>query len=75
MIFKLLIIFMPLILNGCAIYQFKNGDCELSIWSMREVRAGDIRISKNCSLTGGAEQLNYNQQQMMMMQKMVEKIP
>lgn len=72
---RLLIVFLPLILNACAVYEFKNGDCELKIWSMREVRAGDIRISKNCSLTGGADQLNYNEQQMLIMQKMVEKIP
>jgi len=62
-------------LSGCAIYQFKNGDCELNIWSMREVLVGDIRISKNCALTGGAAELSYNEQQMLILKKMVEKIP
>ena len=75
MMFKRLILLMSLLLNSCAFYEFKHGDCQLKIWSMREIRAGDLRISKNCALTGGAEQLNYNEQQMMIMQKMVEKIP
>lgn len=73
--FRIFIALCLVQLSGCAVYEFKHGDCELKIWSMREVRAGDIRISKNCALTGGAEQMNYNDQQMVILQKMVEKIP
>lgn len=62
-------------LTGCAHYAYKNGDCSLSVWSMREIKAGDIRITKNCSLTGGADGMTYNEQQMMIFQELVKKIP
>jgi len=62
-------------LSACAMYKFKNEECELTIWSMREVKAGDIRISKNCALTGGAAGMTYNEQQMQIFQELVKKIP
>ena len=66
---------LPVILSGCAMYEFKNENCGLRIWSMREVNVANIRISKNCALTGGAEGMTYNEQQMAIFQKLVEKIP
>jgi len=36
--------------------------CDTQIKSMREVKAGDIKVSTKCALTGGAESLTGNQQ-------------
>jgi len=70
-----LIAWVLLAMPGCAIYQFKAGDCSLSIYSMREIQAGDVRINKDCALKGGAEKMNYNDQQMLMLNELVKKIP
>lgn len=67
-------------LTGCANYIYKHADvdgssCELTIWSMREIQAGDIRISKKCTLTGGADAMTYNQLQMEALTSLISKIP
>jgi len=73
---KIFFIFLALVsTTGCAIYRYQNDNCTLSIYSMREVKAGDIRISKTCAVTGGAEGMSYNEQQLQIMQKIVDKIP
>jgi len=62
-------------MSGCAIYKYESGDCKLSIYSMREMQAGDLGINENCALTGGAEKLNYNEQQLLILNELVKKIP
>lgn len=64
-----------LIMPGCAIYQYESGDCKLSIYSMREMQASDLNISESCALTGGAEQMSYNEKQMLIFNELVKKIP
>lgn len=44
--------------------EVKTDKCTTNIKSMREVKAGDIKVSTKCALTGGAEALNSNQQMM-----------
>lgn len=71
----LIVMFLLLLLSGCVRYAYQNGDCELTIWSMREIEAGSLRISKSCALTGGADGMKYNEQQMLIFQELVKKIP
>lgn len=56
--------------------------CELSILSMREIKAGDIKISKGCALTGSGEKLGVNEKMLELMSETVglmsdavEKVP
>ena len=58
--------------SGCVRYDYKRvnvaGDeCHLNIWSMREIQAGSIRLSKSCALTGGADGMTYNAEMMKVM--------
>jgi len=77
----LLALLVIVILSGCgASYQYKhvsaNGtSCQLTIWSARDVQAGDIKISKSCALSGGADSLTANQQAMEAISSLVQKIP
>jgi len=59
-----LTIALLLLLQGCAVYQYEHkmdGSCSLYISSMREVKAGDLKISKSCALSGNAEVLGANE--------------
>jgi len=59
--------------DGTKVIQAKV--CELSISSAREVKAGDIKISKSCALTGGAESLGASQAVLELMGAIVRKVP
>jgi len=64
------------LLQGCgAYYSYKNGDCELSILSAREVQAGDLRISKSCALSGKADGMTYSEKQTEIIKGLVDRIP
>ena len=49
--------------------------CNTSICSMREVKAGDIRVSTKCALTGGAESLGANEKLIDLMTQIIKKAP
>ncbi len=72
---RVLIFLIPLLLNGCAYYRLKSETCELKIISMREVKAADLVIDKDCQLVGGAKGMKYNEKQMQIIQTLVNKIP
>ncbi len=75
------LLFLVIVLPGCgARYQYKHTEadgssCELSIWSARDVQAGDIKVSKSCALTGGAESLTANAEAMKAVSTLIGKLP
>lgn len=58
-----------------AIYHYENGDCKLSVYSMREIQMGDLKITKTCALTGSADAMNYSEKQFEFLNELVKKIP
>jgi len=69
---------------GCAHYELKHTFtttntigtqtvelCHLSILSMREIKAGDIKISKGCALSGSGEKLGVNEKMLELMSETV----
>lgn len=49
--------------------------CETKLLSSREVKGGALKVSKNCAVTGGADEMTANEQQMLIFQELVKKIP
>ncbi len=72
---RLLIFSMELLLNSCAYYRLKSDTCELKIISMREVKAADLVIDKDCQLVGNAKGMKYNEMQLQIIQTLVNKVP
>lgn len=75
---KILMPCLLLALSGCAVYTYEHkadGSCALTITSMREVKAGDLRISKSCALVGGADSLGANEKLIDLMSAIVKKVP
>lgn len=78
---KILLIALAISLTACgASYSYSHvsadgESCSLTILSAREVQAGDVRITKNCSLTGGADSLTTNDKTLEAMSVLINKIP
>ena len=75
-----MVVCLLLISGGCVRYDYRRIDsdgarCDLTIWSMREITAGSIRLSKSCALTGGADEMKYSEQMMLNIGEMIKKIP
>lgn len=49
--------------------------CELSITSIREVKATDVKLSKSCALRGSAESLGANERLIDLMTTVIKKVP
>lgn len=61
-----------LLITGCVRYDYRRIDndgsrCDLTIWSMREIQAGSIRMSKGCTLTGSGDGMKFNAEMMKVM--------
>ena len=75
---KFSIFCLALLLQSCAVYKYEHkadGSCSLTITSMREVNAGDIKISQACALVGGAESLGANEKLIDLVSNIVKKAP
>lgn len=75
---NIFLILITACLSGCgAIYQYERTaeSCSLSIYSARDVKAVDLKIGKNCTITGGAESLTSNEKALDAINSLVNKIP
>lgn len=78
--FRCLTLLTLLLLQGCAVYHFERstaaGDhVHLSIYSTREVKAGELNIDKNGALKGNAAQLGSNERLVETLNTAIQKIP
>jgi len=76
-----LLIMILLGINACgSSYTYKHVDpdgssCELSILSVRDIQAGELKITPKCGLLGGADSMTSNEKALDAINSLVNKIP
>lgn len=75
--FKLVLLCVVALFGCGAVYRYDRtaDSCSLSIYSARDVQAGDIKITPSCGVTGGAESLTSNEKAFEAINSLVNKIP
>ena len=64
-------------MQACSIYRYNRtaDGCSISIYSARDVQAGDIKVDKNCAVTGSADALKADGKAIDAINALIGKIP
>ncbi len=74
---RVLAIFALSLMQGCSVYLYEKtpDSVKVSVYSTRDVQAGDLRISKDGAVSGSADSLTANEKSLEAINSLIQKIP